>query len=354
MSLFLLTGENDFLRQAQLRKYKTGFLKKYPQGQIEQFSAENSVQQIHDSLQAQTLWSGPRLLIITEWWSAENFSEAESQGLLEELQNTESQNVILLIEPSLDGRTKYAKWLEKTAQVERFGPLDRSATLDWMQSQATALGLKISAEILAQLLTHIGQIDWSAVRVNTRTKTIDWAAVERQFGSRGENLWQLYQALKCLTIYKDGAPVEPQDLSELFPPKTHALVWDFLDLLGQRRLSAALESWRALLKKEPSPYELWGLIVAQFGFWLEVHWHDQFSQDVSSWKGHPWRTQKVRQQLQQFSAENLQCIIQDLSTLDERVKTGKIAQSGDQTAGFFLALETFFIRHFAPANKRLW
>lgn len=118
--IYLLHGENDFLRRERMRELVSDLAEKYDAEDLD-------FAKIRELWAGQTLFAESREIVIfdlstqTDLWKS-----------LPDLPETDS--LIILSESSVDKRTKTYKWLQKNATVEafeQFGDRDAVKAVDW-------------------------------------------------------------------------------------------------------------------------------------------------------------------------------------------------------------------------------
>lgn len=317
-NLTLLTGEDDFRLGERLRYYKSVFSKKYPEGNIEIFDTEKSLFDLENVCFTPNLFGGKRLIITESFWNSDHFEQAEKQNFFDRLPNYEQECTILAVEPKLDKRLKSTKFLREQASVEEFPSLDEQGTLRWIENYTQKKEGKISRANAQLLLSRCGP-----------------------------NLWNLSREIeKMLTAGENE--ISEKLIKELTLPHPDTVLWDFLESLSKKNVQGAMKRFHDLLHSGTTIHEIFPMIVR------EVRIHAQIrdgldknmstSQITSQTKLHPYVVQKTLPLTKHFSRQKIEMMYDDLFSIDQKLKTGKISISTDDASEFELIIEKFILR----------
>jgi len=149
--IYLLFGDNDFLKEQRLseiigKKVDT----------VERLDGAGvTMADLQDILRGQTLFTPERLVIIT------NLSESEAWADLATVaEDAKTETKLVLVEQSIDKRTKTYKWLKKNAKVEEFkawSDRDKGVAIKWLVERAKAVyGFKLTANQATTIVERLG------------------------------------------------------------------------------------------------------------------------------------------------------------------------------------------------------
>ena len=148
-----LTGSNSYkLRSVLLDTSKT-FKDRYGDLSIEQIDAsESEYQTIVDSLLNLPFLSPAKLVVIHSPSSNKQFIE-QVEKILDDIPST---NEVILVEPSVDKRSKYYKLLKEQTEYKDFSELDTAELSKWILSRVVDKGGKISPREANHLINTVG------------------------------------------------------------------------------------------------------------------------------------------------------------------------------------------------------
>src|SRR5262245_54452214 len=118
-----LTGSNDFLRQAELKKLVAEFIAAHGDMAVERFDGEES----DPARRRETVGSLPcltqrELLVLSEPGKQAAFAD-NIETVLGEVADTTD---LIILEPKLDKRFSYYKTLKKATDFREFGEVDQN------------------------------------------------------------------------------------------------------------------------------------------------------------------------------------------------------------------------------------
>ncbi|MCL2869263.1 DNA polymerase III subunit delta [Candidatus Saccharibacteria bacterium] len=177
-----------------------------------------------------TLFAAQRLIIIRHladnsvvWATLADYSDALKQ----------SDNLVILVEPKLDKRSKTYKALAKIAEIREFTPLpvrDIAAQLKWLEAESKRMGLIIDSYTLRHLLLRVGH-----------------------------DQWRLVSALEKLKLKGE---VNISVIDELIEPSDEQNIFAIFELAVNKRTNELLERLNRLELSE-DPYMFFGILAGQ-------------------------------------------------------------------------------------------
>ncbi len=318
-NLFLLTGDNEFHLRERAKLYRTGFLKKYTDGELTFFENDKTLADLENLVLTPNLFGGKRMAICEDFWNAENFEKAEKTKFFETLPDFEESSIIIVIAPKLDKRLKASKYLLKNAKVEQFDLLDEMGTLRWIEEYTAKKGGKISRRNAQFLLNRCG-----------------------------EDLWTLSQEITKLTTLCDGREIEQADIESLTRANPKMEIWDFLTNLSQKKSAAAIKKLRTLVETGQSIHQVFSMIQRETRIHAQLRAGlDQGmpAKPLASKCGiHPFVVQKTLPLTKNFSQAQLAQMYDALFEIERSLKTGGISTTSQDTSELELAIEKFIVK----------
>jgi DNA polymerase-3 subunit delta len=229
----VLTGENSFMLQQELRRIVGGFVAEHTDMALEQLDGEEAeYDRMREALQSLPFLSSKKLVVLRKPSANKQFAEA-AETLLTELSDSTD---VLIIEPKPDKRTSYFKFLKKHTELTDYPELDVPQLAKWLVqtakeqtgnlsiSDATYLVERVGAnqQLLSNELAKLLQYDTNITRT-----TID-LLTERTPQS---TIFELLDAAlaghskKALELYHEqrSMKVEPQQILALLGWQLHIL-----------------------------------------------------------------------------------------------------------------------------------
>jgi DNA polymerase-3 subunit delta len=148
-----LTGENNFQLAEELNKIVTAFLEDHGDLALERVdAAEENFEKIQESLQSLPFLASKKLVVLRGASANKQFLES-AEGLLGELPETTD---VVVVEPKLDKRTAYYKFLRKETDFREFKNLDDRALSQWLVQKAKAEGGELATRDAQYLVERVG------------------------------------------------------------------------------------------------------------------------------------------------------------------------------------------------------
>ena len=326
-NLILLTGEDTFRLQERLRVLKVGFRKKYPDGEIKIFETplrgsghENraELQKLYELTCTPNLFGGKRLAICEEdWWNPEKFDEADS--FFQALPHNADTASVLIIQPKLDKRTKWSKFLLENARKEVFDPLDEASLLRWMEQRAEKFGAILSRKEALFLMERCGT-----------------------------DLWHLASEIEKLAMAADEKIISQHLIKHLTLPHPQLEIWGFLDHLSQKQTAKAIVKFRSLLGMGNPIHQLFSMLQRELRVYAQLRaGMDQGLRETEitqRTKLHPFVVKKALPHIQQFSMKKIKNLYDELFDIEKRMKSGGIIVTTNDTRPLEIAIEKFIVK----------
>jgi DNA polymerase III subunit delta len=149
----VLTGENSFMLQQELRRIVDGFVAEHTDMALEQLDGEEAeFDRLRESLQSLPFLANKKLVVLRRPSANKEFIEA-AESLLTEIPDTTDA---LIIEPKLDKRTAYYKFLKKNTEFQEYRELDAPQLAKWLVISATEKSARLSQSYAMYLVNRVG------------------------------------------------------------------------------------------------------------------------------------------------------------------------------------------------------
>ncbi len=317
-NLVVFTGTESFRLNEKVKIFKKFFAQKYPDGEVVTFEENQTFSELENTSLTPNLFGGKRLIFTQNFWNPDKFETAEKSDFFKNLPDFEDYCTIIIIEPSLDKRTKFAKFLQKNAKIEHFDPLTDFALTEWIITETEKNKGKISQRD-AQFLAN----------------------------RCGDDLYNLSQEILKLVTYSENKNISKENIELLTLPHPKVIIWDFLSCLSQKKGSQAIILFRQLIQMGEAPHMIFAMIIREIRIHTQIRAGidlKKSSKEIASLtKIHPFVVQKTMPLSQKFSLKQLKKAYKKLLNIDERLKTGGIVTSTQDQGEFELALEKFIV-----------
>ncbi len=113
---------------------------------------EAELPRIREALESLPFLASKKLVVLRKPSANKQFIE-QAEALLSEVSEITD---VLIIEPKLDKRLAYYKYLKKATNFQEFNELDERGMAEWLSAQAVAAGGKLSATDARVLIDRVG------------------------------------------------------------------------------------------------------------------------------------------------------------------------------------------------------
>jgi DNA polymerase-3 subunit delta len=148
-----LTGANSFLLQAELRRLVTAFVSEHTDMGLEKLDGEEAAyDRMREALESLPFLAAKKLVVLRSPGINKEFSEKAS----ELLQNLSETTDVIIVEPKLDKRTAYYKFLKKSSEFTEFNELDDRGLSQWLVQTAKEQGSTLTSADAHYLVERVG------------------------------------------------------------------------------------------------------------------------------------------------------------------------------------------------------
>ena len=284
-----LVGENSFLLRAELKKRVAAFLKEHDEFGLQKLDgSEVSYEQIQEAVQSVPFLATKKLVVLENPSANKQFLEQYEPLLGDAPEITD----IVIVEPAVDKRTSYYKWLKKATQFTEYKTPDETELSKWTVLYAKDQGATIS--------------------------TSDARYVVQRVGGSQEGL---AHEIEKLALYDENITKQTIDL--LTEPTPQSKIFDLLDAAfsGDKPRAIKLYEEQRALKVQPQE------IIAMIGWQLRqialaktAGSHDL----VREGKVSPFAANKSKRIASRVSFDTLKTQINDLVQIDAQSKRAPI------------------------------
>ncbi len=148
-----LTGENDFARLQALRQLVADFVAEQGDMALEQLEGETvELTRLREALQSAPFLASRKLVVLRTPSANKQFIEKAEEILSDVSEATD----VIIVEPKLDKRLAYYKFLKKATEFREFLLPDARALARWLSDTAKEQGGALSASDAAYLVERVG------------------------------------------------------------------------------------------------------------------------------------------------------------------------------------------------------
>lgn len=297
-----LTGANDFLRKAELKKLTTVFLREHDAMAIEKLDGEvASADRMQAAVSSLPFLTARKLVILRDPGKQKAFAE-KIVDILKEVADTTD---LIIDEPKLDKRLSYYKTLKKDTDFREFTELDANGLTTWAAHYSKEQGGTLSPSDARVLLDRVGA-----------------------------NQQLLKSELDKLLAYNPH--ITRQTIELLVDPMPQSSVFELLDAAFQGKTARMLELYHEQRALKVEPQAITALIAWQLHVLAVVKTAGDRSPDEISKvaKINPYVVRKSLGLARHLSLAQVKRMVSDLLTLDIRMKT--VSVDADESLQLYL------------------
>lgn len=148
-----LSGSNAFLLQAELRKRVAAFVQEHSDLALERVDGEEAeFSRIQEAVTSLPFLASKKLVVLRAPGANKAFAEGAEQLLAAVPDTTE----VIIVEPKLDKRSSYYKFLKKSTEYTEFTEMDANGLAAWLVRTAKEKGGTISSSDARFLIDRVG------------------------------------------------------------------------------------------------------------------------------------------------------------------------------------------------------
>lgn len=287
--IYTLSGSNSFGLLLRLRDAKTSFIAQYGDFALEQVDGdEASYERMMEAMQSLPFLAEKKLVILRSPSGQKAFTEQIETALADVPNETD----IYIVEPKLDKRTAYYKYLKKHTAFEEFAELDEQKLILWAVTYVKGQNGSISRQDAQYLVMRVG-------------------------ASQGRVANEL---AKLLLHSKDVTREVIDSLTERTP---QSKIFDLLDAAFAGKTEQALRLYEEQRAQRVEPQEILAMMgwqLRQLALAKTAGTHDL----VREGKVSPYSAGKAKTIASRITLRKLKQLIRDITTLDARSKRASV------------------------------
>jgi len=287
-----LTGTNKFVLQTALAALTAEFIREQGEIAVERLDGEEATfDRLRESLQSTPFLANKKMVILHNGSANKQFVE-QAEKLLTELPETTEA---VLVEPKLDKRSSYYKFLKKSSELRDFTELDENGLAQWLVESAQAREGRLS----------ISDARYLAERVGLDQQLLD-------------------NELDKLLLYAPAVTRETIDL--LTEPAPQSTIFELLDAAFSGNLKRSLNLYNEQRQQNVEPANIIAMLTWQLRSLALVKTAAGRSVDsiARETKLNPYVIQKAQTGAAGITFGHLKQLISDLLVLDVRSKRESI------------------------------
>ncbi len=300
--IVVLTGANDFLRKAELKKLTNAFLREHDAMAIEKLDGEEaSAERMQAAVSSLPFLTSRKLVILRDPGKQKVFAE-KIVDILKEVADTTD---LIIDEPKLDKRLSYYKTLKKDTDFREFTELDANGLTTWAAGYAKEQGGMVSTGDARALIDRVGP-----------------------------NQQLIKSELDKLLAY--NPQITRQTIELLVDPMPQSSVFELLDAAFQGKTARMLQLYHEQRALKVEPQAIIALIAWQLHVLAVVKTAGERSPDEISRaaKLNPYVVRKSLGLARHLSLPQVKRMVSDLLALDIRMKT--VSVDADEALQLYL------------------
>lgn len=296
----VLTGDNSFEIRRRVLAIKSGAT-----GEVESIDGENlTVNDLPSLLLGMTLFSQNRTIILKHVAA----NQAVWVKLADYISKIDDSTSLVIVEPSLDKRTKTYKELKAQATIEvcqAWTYRDESQAIGWVMATAEELGIKPSRAEAKHLVERVGYDQW-----------LLQASIEKLalIGSMARGM-----------------------IDTIVEEDVHENVFQLLETVLLGNVSAVVEMTSRLEPRE-EPYKIFGLLFSQLFQLVALASAPSVEVAAKDLKLHPYAAQKQSQLAAKVSRDKLDQTVELFAESDQSIRFARPDQVWAEVTKLLIAV----------------
>ena len=300
-----LTGSNSFALKAELDLLVSAFVKEHTDMALERIDGEEAdYDRMREALESLPFLANRKLVVLRSPGSNKEFVENAERLLSETAETTD----VIIVEPKLDKRLAYSKWLQKNTDYKEFNELDEFGLSKWLAEEAKKAEGNISPADAKYLIERIGT-----------------------------NQQLLASELNKLLIYDQN--VSRKTIELLTEPTPQSTIFQLLDAAFAGNKKQIMKLYAEQRASRVEPQQIIAMLTWQLHVLAVVKTAGERSEaDIASQaKINPFVLRKSRAIANKLSLTQLKKLVADLTQLDYQTKTSAI-DADDALQAYLLSI----------------
>lgn len=313
-NLFLMVGEDHFSLLQEVRRWKSAFLEKWGDTDLEELDGETArFDQIAASLSTIPFLSKKRLVVIKAYFSSRKAEDAEK--ILPILEKIPETTIVLLVEgDGVDKRTRAFKLLSILAQNRLFLKPKGVQLTTWVQRRAEFHEGHMEGQTASTLVSFVG-----------------------------DNLFSLDQEIQKLCLLAQGKPITQRMVEDVVTSTVQKSIFTLTDQLARKDFRGALFTLYQLQEQGEEAGFIFSMLCRQFRLLLEMKAlaEENFTPTMIARKMnvHPYVVNNTVHFVKNFTQTELRKLLAIFLNIDTRLKTGLLQVKPREEDHFFLVIE---------------
>lgn len=294
--VYLLYGEDDFLKSEYLKKFKKQFGTLQVGINYIQLDSE-SIESIIADIDTPAFGFESKLIIAKNSGLFKK-KNAFSDKLSEYLNNNKIEGVELIFDETEVEKNSLFNTILKTGKVQEFKELTVGQLIQKITEICNAYGVKIQGNIAQYLIECVGT-----------------------------NMQDIINELRKLIEYAGkGNEILKEDIDKLVTIKSDSIIFDLTDNLGRKNIKKAIQVYNDLIYKKEDVFKIVGMLYSHFKKLYIIKLSDgkNAAQNLNLKPNQTFLVNKYQQQANFFKKEDVESILKELINLDEKCKKGDI------------------------------
>lgn len=231
--IHILSGTNSFGLQAELHRLAAEFIAEHDDMALERLDGEEAgFERMQEALQSLPFLAARKMVVLQSPGANKQFAE-KAEHLLKELPDTTD---LVIVEPKLDKRSAYYKFLKKQKGFQECSELDERGLAKWLISVAKAKGATLAPADANYLISRVGTNQQSLAneieKLSLYAQTINRNVIDELTAATPQStIFQLLEAAfagktaKAVALYGEqrALKVEPQQIIAMLAWQLHVL-----------------------------------------------------------------------------------------------------------------------------------
>lgn len=290
--IITLSGSNAFLLKSEQDRLIAEFLREHSDMGLQRIDGEETeYDTIREAVESLPFLATKKLVILRAPSANKMFVE-QAEKLLPEVDKSID---VAIIEPKLDKRLSYYKWLKKNTEFREYNELDEMGLGRWLTEQAKTFGASISSSDARYLIERVGF-----------------------------NQQLLSNEIAKLAAYSEK--IDRTNIDLLTEPNPQSTVFELLDAAFVGNHKRVLKLYQEQRASKVEPQQILAMLAWQLHILALIKTagnrsDDQIARDA---KINPFVLRKSRAVSNKLSADKLRRLVADLTNLDLKLKSVSI------------------------------
>ena len=305
--VYLIYGEETYLAEKFLKALLSLVNPQNDTEAVQYFDTSSDVKTILQSLDSSPFFSEKNIIIANDLKifqdKLSDKDKRDEQQFIDYISSVPEYSILIMQyhKNKIDKRRKLFKTIDRYGSIVECETLNYWNINDWLNSRLRELNLRFDREAYAYFIEAVKSMD----------------KISLEF---------LDQELIKLTLYTDEKFISRQILEQVFSSIPEISAFRLWDSLCDKNISLALELYMIQQSSGIHPLRLLAFLVRQVRqIWqVKIYLNEgqNMKQIASTLKLHPFITEKIIKQTNNFSLAKIERTLQNLASADYKLKTG--------------------------------